>query len=92
MKKIMILSAVIGIIGSGTAVLAQNSGGVGSTVVGQDREAVREGQMNREPSVTIGSVRPFDTEQQVNRGMKQDRLLPERGAPVAEEAAPAAPR
>jgi hypothetical protein len=86
MKKIMILSAVVGIIGSGPIAVAQNADGSGATIVGQDFEALKDRQINREPGVTTGSVRPFDTEQQVNRGKKQDRMLLERGN--AEDVAP----
>ena len=99
MKKILILSAVIGIIGVGPTAMAENSGGAGSSAID---EGASERQMNREPGISTGSVHAFDTYQQVNRGMKRDRdqmlpesrdqMIPERGAPDAEEAAPVGPR
>ena len=41
------------------------------------------------PSATVGQDAAIARHRQINRGMRSDRMLPERFAPDAEEAAPA---
>jgi hypothetical protein len=64
---------------SGTVV---NGRGVGVGTVDEGRL------INRTPGTTIGSA-PIGREQEINRGERRDRMLPERAAPDAEEDAPA---
>jgi hypothetical protein len=42
--------------------------------------------INRSPGTTIGSA-PMGTEEEINRGTKGNRMLPQRTAPDADEAA-----
>jgi len=54
-----------------------------AATVGQDAAIARHREINRERGVTTGSAPWYS----VNRGLKSDRMLPERIAPDAEEGA-----
>jgi hypothetical protein len=58
-----------------------------AATVGQDATIARRREINRERGMTTGSVTQWGTAGQINRGIRGDRMLPERTAPDAEEGA-----
>jgi hypothetical protein len=89
MRKIpLVIFAAAALLGSNLAALAQTPAvgdAAAAATVGQDAAIARQREINRERGMTTGSAPWFG----VNRGMRSDRMLPERFAPDAEEAAPA---
>jgi amino acid transporter len=93
MKKTLVIALAAGaLLGLDTLALAQTPA-VGdapaAATVGQDAAIARQREINRERGMTTGSAMSIGTAGQINRGMRRDRMLPERFAPDAEEAAPA---
>ncbi len=93
MKEMFVVALAAGaLVGLDTIAMAQTPA-VGDTpataTVGQDAAIARHREINRERGITTGSATSMGTAGQVNRGIRSDRMLPERGAPDAEEAAPA---
>jgi hypothetical protein len=92
MKKTFVIALAAGaFFGLDTIAVAQTpaAGDAPSATVGQDAAIARHRQINRERGMTTGSATSMGTAGQINRGMRSDRMLPERFAPDAEEAAPA---
>lgn len=93
MKKTFVIAlAAVALLAVDTIALAQTPA-VGDSpaaaTVGQDAAIARRREINRERGLTTGSAMGWGTANQVNRGIRSDRLLPERVAPDAEEDAPA---
>ena len=86
MKKIPMMVLTAAAFVGGNAALAQTPA-VGdapaAATVGQDVGIARHREFYRERGMTIGSVPWYS----VNRGLKSDRMVPERVAPDAEEGA-----
>lgn len=92
MKKTFVIALAAGaLFGLDTVAMAQTPavGDTPAATVGQDAATARHREVNRERSMTTGSATSMGTAGQINRGMRSDRMLPERSAPDAEEAAPA---
>jgi hypothetical protein len=92
MKKTFVIALAAGaLFGFGTIAMAQTPavGDAPSATIGQDAAIARHREVNREPGMTTGSATSIGTAAQINRGIRGDRLLPERFAPDADEAAPA---
>jgi hypothetical protein len=90
MKKTFVIALAAGALFSlDTVAMAQTPavGDAPAATVGQDAATARHREVNRERGMTTGSA--MGTAGQINRGMRSDRMLPERSAPDAEEAAPA---
>jgi hypothetical protein len=89
MRKIpMVILAATAFFGTGLATHAQTppvGDAPATATVGWDAAIARQREINRERAVTIGAAPRYG----VNRGMKSDRMLPERFAPDAGEGAPA---
>lgn len=84
MRKIPILALAFGVLVSADAALAQTPAvgdAPGAATVGQDVGIARQREFYRERGMTTGFA--------IHRNMRGDRMLPERFAPDAEEAAPA---
>lgn len=92
MKKTLVIALAAGaLFGLGTIAMAQTPavGDAPSATIGQDAAIARHREINRESGMTTGSATSMGTAGQINRGIRGDRLLPERFAPDADEAAPA---
>ena len=92
MKKTFVIALAAGaLFGLDTVAMAQTPavGDAPTATVGQDAATARHREVNRERGMTTGSATSMGTAGQINRGMRSDRMLPERSAPDAEEAAPA---
>jgi hypothetical protein len=91
MKKTFVIALAAGaLFGLDTVAMAQTPavGDAPAATVGQDAATARHLEVNRERGMTTGNA-SMGTADQINRGMRSDRMLPERSAPDAEEAAPA---
>jgi hypothetical protein len=91
MKKTFVIALAAGaLFGLDTVAMAQTPavGDAPAAAVGQDAATARHREVNRERGMTTGNA-SMGTAGQINRGMRSDRMLPERSAPDAEEAAPA---
>jgi hypothetical protein len=91
MKKTFVIALAAGaLFGLDTVAMAQTPavGDAPAATVGQDAATARHREINRERGMTTGSATSMAAGQ-INRGMRSDRMLPERSAPDAEEAAPA---
>ena len=87
MKKTFVIALAAGaLFGLDTIAVAQTpaAGDAPSATVGQDAAIARHRQINRERGMTTGSAPSMGTAGQINRGMRSDRMLPERFAPDAE--------
>jgi hypothetical protein len=92
MKKTFVIALAAGaLFGLDTVAMAQTPavGDTPAATVGQDAATARHREVNRERGMTTGSTTSMGTAGQINRGMRSDRMLPERLAPDAEEATPA---
>ena len=93
MKKILVVTlAAVALFGPDTIAMAQTPAvgdGPVTATVGQDAAIARQREINRERGMTTGRATSMGTAGQINRGIRSYRMLPERGAPDAEEAAPA---
>jgi hypothetical protein len=92
MKKTFVIALAAGaLFGLDTIATAQTPAveDAPAATVGQDVATARHREVNRERGMTTGSATSMGTAGQINRGMRSDRMLPERSAPDAEEAAPA---
>ena len=92
MKKTFVIALAAGaLFGLDTIATAQTPavGDTPAATVGQDAATARHREVNRERGMTTGSATSMGTAGQINRGTRSDRMLPERSAPDAEEAAPA---
>jgi hypothetical protein len=92
MKKTFVIALAAGaLFGLDTVAMAQTPavGDAPAATVGQDATTARHREVNRERGTTTGNATSMGTAGQINRGMRSDRMLPERSAPDAEEAAPA---
>ena len=92
MKKTFVIGfAAAALFGINSVALAQTPavGDSAGATVGQDAAIARHREMNRERGMTTGSANEWGTARQVNRGLRGDRMLPERMAPDAAAAAPA---
>jgi hypothetical protein len=92
MRKTFVVALAAGsLFGLDTIAMAQTPaiGDAPSATIGQDAAIARHREINRERGMTTGSATRMGTAGQINRGTRSDRMLPERFAPDAEEAAPA---
>lgn len=92
MKKTFVIALAAGALsGLDTIATAQTPavGDAPAATVGQDAATAQHREVNRERGITTGNATSMGTAGQINRGMRRDRMLPERSAPDAEEAAPA---
>jgi hypothetical protein len=89
-KTFVIALAAGALFGLDTVAMAQTPtvGDAPAATVGQDAAPARHREVNRERGMTTGNA-SMGTAGQIVRGMRSDRMLPERSAPDAEEAAPA---
>jgi hypothetical protein len=90
-KKTFVIALAAGaLFGLDTMATAQTPavGDAPAATVGQDAATARHLEVNRERGMTTGNA-SMGTAGQINRGMRSDRMLPERSAPDVEEAAPA---
>lgn len=93
MKKTFVIALAAGaLFGLDTIATAQTPAvgdAPGAATVGQDATIARHREINRERGMTTGSATSRGAAGQINRGIRSERMLPERFAPDAEEDAPA---